>query len=70
MLDAVRHLRRRLRHDERGAGLVEYCLLVALIALVCIGALAFYGSSNSGGLNRSSSCIRAAHDGEPLPDSC
>jgi len=28
---------------ERGASLVEYALLVALIAVVCIGAITFLG---------------------------
>lgn len=28
---------------ERGASLVEYALLVVLIAVVCIGAVAFFG---------------------------
>lgn len=31
--------------NERGASLVEYALLVALIAVVCIGAVTFLGSS-------------------------
>ncbi|UDY35639.1 Flp family type IVb pilin [Dermatobacter hominis] len=30
---------------ERGASLVEYALLVALIAVVCIAAVSFIGSS-------------------------
>ncbi|MFM7068957.1 MAG: Flp family type IVb pilin [Actinomycetes bacterium] len=30
---------------ERGASLVEYALLVALIAVVCIGAVTFLGGS-------------------------
>ena len=30
---------------ERGASLVEYALLVALIAVVCIGAVTFLGNS-------------------------
>jgi pilus assembly protein Flp/PilA len=29
--------------SERGASLVEYALLVALIAVVCIGAVTFLG---------------------------
>lgn len=29
--------------NERGASLVEYALLVALIAVVCIGAVTFLG---------------------------
>jgi pilus assembly protein Flp/PilA len=30
---------------ERGASLVEYALLVALIAVVCIGAVTFIGNN-------------------------
>jgi len=37
----------RLRRDDRGASLVEYVLLVALIAVVCIVALNLLGSSAS-----------------------
>jgi pilus assembly protein Flp/PilA len=33
--------------DERGASLVEYALLVALIAVVCIIAITFLGGSAS-----------------------
>lgn len=32
---------------ERGASLVEYALLVALIAVVCIAAVSFIGTSAS-----------------------
>lgn len=35
----------RLRSDEEGAALVEYGLLVALIALVVVGALLTLGGS-------------------------
>jgi len=31
--------------SERGASLVEYALLVALIAVVCIGAITFLGNA-------------------------
>jgi pilus assembly protein Flp/PilA len=41
------YLRARLGTDERGASLVEYALLVALIAVICIVAIAFLGSSAS-----------------------
>jgi pilus assembly protein Flp/PilA len=37
----------RLVPDERGASLVEYALLLALIALVCIGALQLLGNDVS-----------------------
>jgi pilus assembly protein Flp/PilA len=40
-------LETHLHIDERGASLVEYALLVALIAIVCIAAIAFVGTSAS-----------------------
>ena len=33
--------------DQRGASLVEYALLVALIAIVCLAAMQFLGGSAS-----------------------
>lgn len=42
---------------ERGASLVEYALLVALIAVVCIGAVVFIGSSSSEKLDSAGSAI-------------
>ena len=41
------YLRARFGDDERGASLVEYALLVALIAVVCIVAVTFLGTSAS-----------------------
>jgi pilus assembly protein Flp/PilA len=38
-------LRARFAKDERGASLVEYALLVALIAVVCIGAVTVLGGN-------------------------
>ena len=35
------------RDDEKGASLVEYALLVALIAVVCIVAIQFLGTNAS-----------------------
>ena len=37
----------RARRDEAGASLVEYALLVALIAVVCIVAVTLLGSNAS-----------------------
>ena len=34
-------------NDEKGASLVEYALLVALIAVVCIAAITLVGNSAS-----------------------
>ena len=41
------YLRARFGDDERGASLVEYALLVALIAVVCILAVTFLGRNAS-----------------------
>jgi Flp pilus assembly pilin Flp len=51
---ALRALRRT---SERGASLVEYALLVALIAVVMIGAVTLLGDTASDSLNGSSSSI-------------
>ncbi len=40
-------LRARFDDNERGAALVEYALLVALIAVVCIVAIGFLGKKAS-----------------------
>jgi Flp pilus assembly pilin Flp len=40
------------RDDERGAGLVEYALLVALIALVCIVAVTVVGRNTCGNFSK------------------
>jgi len=41
------YLRAKFGNSERGASLVEYALLVALIAVICIVAIAFLGKSAS-----------------------
>ena len=43
----VSFLQARFGRSERGASLVEYALLVALIAVVCIIAISFVGSAAS-----------------------
>ena len=40
-------LQLRFVADERGASLVEYALLIALIGLVCVGALQLLGNDVS-----------------------
>ncbi len=42
--DIVRYLQARFTKTERGAALVEYALLLALIAVVCIVALQNLGN--------------------------
>lgn len=51
------------RRHERGASLVEYALLIALIAVVCIGAVTLLGRN-------SSTKMRSAGDGVAGGDGC
>jgi Flp pilus assembly pilin Flp len=47
---------RRFSGDQ-GASLVEYSLLLALIAVVCLGAVTYFGSNVGKSLSRSGSSI-------------
>ena len=47
MLQVAQYIRARIETSERGASLVEYALLVALIAVICIVAIAFLGNAAS-----------------------
>lgn len=60
---------RRDRREE-GASLVEYALLLALIAIVCFSAVSFFGGQSQGGFGKSQECISAAYDASTLPASC
>ena len=44
--------------DERGASLVEYALLLALIAVVCIGAITLIGTGAKTKLSSVGSAIQ------------
>ena len=50
-------LRARFSDTERGASLVEYALLVALIAVVCIAAVTLLGGNSSTKLNSAATSI-------------
>lgn len=50
-------LRARFTDSERGASLVEYALLVALIAVVCIAAVSALGNRASSNFSSISSSI-------------
>ncbi len=51
------YLRARFGQDERGASLVEYALLVALIAVVCIAAVTLLGGSASSKFSQIGSAV-------------
>jgi pilus assembly protein Flp/PilA len=48
---------RRLVRDERGQGLVEYALIIALVSIVAIAALKFLGSKASNSLNNAANAL-------------
>ena len=54
-------LRARFGDTERGASLVEYALLVALIAVICIIALQFLGEEASSSFNSTGQAISDAN---------
>ncbi|WCO69069.1 hypothetical protein PO878_10060 [Iamia majanohamensis] len=70
MLQTLHRLQARSGDGERGASLVEYALLLALVVFVCVGALTYFGTENSTSTDSSGSCIKAAYAGEALPAGC
>ncbi|MEO6627531.1 MAG: hypothetical protein ABIP03_03080 [Aquihabitans sp.] len=53
------------QQGEDGASLVEYALLLALIAAVCLGAVTFFGQAAKGQVDNNSNCIGTAFGGTP-----
>ena len=51
------YLRATFARDERGASLVEYALLVALIALVAVAAVTFLGGAASNKFSKIGSAV-------------
>jgi pilus assembly protein Flp/PilA len=58
--DIVNYLQARFSTNERGAALVEYALLLALIAVVCIAALTALGGQASSKFEDVGNSISAA----------
>ncbi len=50
----------RRNRDERGAGLVEYALMLALVAVVTFSAVAFFGNGGKGMMGNNANCVGAA----------
>ena len=53
-------LRARFGDSDRGAALVEYALLIALIAVVCIAAIKFLGQEADKSFSETGSAIAGA----------
>lgn len=58
--EAGRRASARVLTSDRGASLVEYALLLALIALICFAAVGFLGGRTSGGLSEFNSSFQNA----------
>ena len=58
-------LRARFGDSERGASLVEYALLVALIAVVCIAAVRLLGEKADSTFDSTNSGLTSATAGTP-----
>ena len=56
----VPYFQARFTNTQHGASLVEYALLVALIAVVCIAAVSFLGASGKKQFSRVGTSINAA----------
>jgi len=56
LLSLSRRSNRSLQ-SERGASLVEYALLLALLALVCVAAVSTFGSATANSLNSSAGLL-------------
>ena len=58
MLTSLRTAVVRFARDEDGATLVEYALLIALIAVVCIGAVTLIGTHVNSKLNSAATALQ------------
>ena len=54
----MRHWLGKLWKDEAGATLVEYSLLIALIAVVALAAVKLFGTNASNTLNNAANAVK------------
>jgi pilus assembly protein Flp/PilA len=55
----ILQLLNRFRRDEQGAALVEYGILVGLIAVICIAAVVIVGTQVSTAFSKIASALQA-----------
>ena len=60
LMAMLNYVTTRTRLTEKGASLVEYALLVALIAVVCIAAITLLGNSASSKFSKVGASIGAS----------
>lgn len=58
MLASLRSAALLFLRDEDGASLVEYALLIALIAVVCVAAITLIGTNVSGKLSSAATSLQ------------
>lgn len=58
VLPTIRSAFLRFRRDDDGASLVEYVLLVALIAVVCLAAVTLLGTNTSAKLTTAAGALQ------------
>ena len=59
----MRHLVRRFRDSERGAGLIEYALITSGVGVALMGALTFLGSTTGDATHRAAATVAAQATG-------
>ncbi len=57
-MTSIRSAVARFLRDENGASLVEYALLIALIAVVCVGAVTLIGTNVNAKLNGAATSLK------------
>lgn len=66
-IDTTGTVPHRAGANERGASLVEYALLVALIAIISIAAISKLGTTVSNQFNRIEAAVRTGSVPAPVP---
>ncbi len=61
MLSTIKNSFANIVRDEEGASLVEYVLMVALIAVVCIAAVTLLGKNASDKFGKTATAIGGAN---------
>jgi len=58
-MPTLRRIRSRLERDNRGASLVEYALILALVVVVCVVSVGMFGGGLNSSFSRDASSVAA-----------
>ena len=67
MMNQIRKIQSRCQEllaDSRGGGLVEYIILIGVVALICIAAFSFFGNEVSNKIDKQASTVSNINSGE------